>query len=83
MAQENQAFHIRPPEVKVIDGYGAGAAFSAGVIYGFQAGWSLERSARFATAHAGLKCGVAGNAVLAVDVVQEAAGGLPCQPLAL
>ena len=83
VAQENQAFHIRPPEVKVIDGYGAGAAFSAGVIYGFQAGWSLERSARFATAHAGLKCGVAGNAVLAVDVVQEAAGGLPCQPLAL
>ncbi len=32
VAQSGQAFSIRPPKVKVIDVYGAVAAFSAGVI---------------------------------------------------
>ena len=83
VAQGGQAFYIRPPEVKVIDGYGAGAAFSAGMIYGFQAGWPLERCARFATAHAGIGCEVAGHAALAIDVIEKVAEGLPTQPLAL
>ena len=83
VAQGTQLFRIRPPKVKVIDGYGAGAAFSAGVIYGIQAEWPLERSARFATAYAGLKCGMAGSPVLAVDALQETAKGLPSQLLSL
>ena len=83
VAQRNQAFHIRPPEVKVVDGYGAGAAFSAGVIHGLVAGWSLERCARFATAHAGIKCGIAGNARLPVRRVQRVAANLPVRPLTL
>ena len=76
VAQLGRVFCIRPPEVKVRDGYGAGAAFAAGVIYGLQAGWSLEGSARFATANAGLKCGVTGIASLSISEVQQAAAKL-------
>ena len=60
VAQARQAFCIQPPKVRVIDGYGASAAFSAGIIYGFRTGRPLESSARFARAYAGLKCEVMG-----------------------
>ena len=83
VAQNSQAFRISPPQVKVIDGYGAGAAFSAGAIYGILAGWSLEQTGRFASACSGIKCGVAGNAVLPIDMVLKTAALLPCQPLSL
>ena len=83
VAQESQAFRIWPPEVKVIDGYGAGATFSAGAIYGILAGWSLEQTGRFASACSGIKCGVAGNATLPINVVLNAADLLPCQSLSL
>ena len=83
VAQKSQAFRIWPPEVKVIDGYGAGAAFSAGAIYGILCGWSLEQTGRFASACSGIKCGVAGNAVPPIDVIQKGATVLPCQPVSL
>ena len=83
VAQNSQAFRISPPQVEVIDGYGAGAAFSAGAIYGILAGWSLEQTGRFASACSGIKCGVAGNAVLPIDMVLKTAALLPCQPLSL
>ena len=73
VAQGQQAYFVKPPMVRVVDCYGAGAAFSAGIIYGFRAGWSLEASARFATAYAGLKCEVKGIAGLSISEVQEAA----------
>ena len=76
VAQSEQAFSIRPPKVRVIDGYGAGAAFSAGIIYGFLHGWPLERAAQFAAAHAGLQCGVAGNAAFPIRRIQRAATNL-------
>ncbi len=76
VARSGQAFSIRPPKVQVIDGYGAGAAFSAGVIYGFLHGWPLERAAQFATAHASLQCGVTGNAPFPVKRIQRAATNL-------
>ena len=76
VAQSGQAFSIRPARVQVIDGYGAGAAFSAGVIYSFLHGWPLERAARFATAHAGLHCGVTGNAPFQIRRIQRAAANL-------
>ena len=83
VAQSGQAFSIRPPKVQVIDGYGAGAAFSAGVIYGFLHGWPLERAARFATAHAGLQCGVTGNAPFPIRRIQRAATNLEIHASAL
>ena len=83
VARKSEAFRIWPPEVKVIDGYGAGAAFSAGAIYGILAGWSLEQTGRFASACSGIKCGIAGNAPIPIDVVLRTATSLPCQPLSL
>ena len=83
VAQGQQAFCIRPPRVSVRDGYGAGAAFSAGIIYGLRAGWSLESSARFASAYAGLKCEVMGIAELPIREVLKAAATLDVRPLLL
>ena len=83
VAQWQQAYCIKAPRVKVVDCYGAGAAFSAGIIYGFRAGWPLESSARFATAYAGLKCQVAGIAGLSAAEIQETAATLDVRPLSL
>jgi sugar/nucleoside kinase (ribokinase family) len=52
--------------VTAVDGTGAGDAFVAGLLYGCLAGWSLERSARFANAVGAL----ATTAVGAVEGVQ-------------
>ena len=83
VAQGQEAFCIRSPKVRVIDCYGAGAAFSAGIIFGLRAGWSLETSARFASAYAGLKCEVAGIADLPIERVQKAAASVDARPLPL
>ena len=83
VVQGNQAFRIRPPKVRVIDGFGAGAAFSAGIIYGLRAGWSLEDSARFASAYASLKCEVNGIAALSISEVQKVAATVDVRPLTL
>ena len=80
VAQSGQVFSIRPPKVQVIDGYGAGAAFSAGVIYGLLRGWPQERAAQFATAHAGLQCGVTGNAAFSIKRIQRVATNLEIRP---
>jgi sugar/nucleoside kinase (ribokinase family) len=50
-----EAIRVHAPSVHVVDGCGAGATFSAGYIYGYLKGWSLEESARFATSAASLK----------------------------
>ena len=78
-ARGNQAFRVRPPTVAVVDCYGAGAAFSAGVIYGLREGWPLERVARFATAYSGLKCGVTGIAGLSTSEIEAAAATLEAE----
>ena len=83
VAQGREAFCIRPPEVKAIDGFGAGAAFSAGIIYGLRAGWSLENSALFASAYAALKCEARGIAALTVCEVKKAAATMDVRPLIL
>ena len=83
VAKSGQAFSIRPPKVQVIDGYGAGAAFSAGVIYGFLHGWPLERAAQFATAHAGLQCGATGNSAFSIRRIQRAATNLEIRSIVL
>ena len=81
VAQGRQAFCIRPPEIRVMDGFGAGAAFSAGTIYGVRSGWSLENSARFASAYSALKCEGKGMAALPISKVQKAAATLDVRPL--
>ncbi len=83
VAQGRQAYCITAPRVEVVDCYGAGAAFSASIIYGFRAGWPLESSARFGTAYAGLKCQVAGIAGLSAAEIQETAATLDVRPLSL
>ena len=83
VAQGRQAYYITAPRVKVVDCYGAGAAFSAGMIYGFRAGWPLASSARFATAYAGLKCQAAGISGLSAAEIQETASTLVVRPLSL
>ena len=83
VARGRQAFGIWSPKVRVVDGYGAGAAFSAGIIYGLRAGWSLESSAKFASAYAGLKCQLMGIAELPISEVQKAAATLLVRTLPL
>ena len=81
VARKGQAYFVRPPAVKIFDCYGAGAAFSAGIIYGLRAGWSLESTARFASAYAGLKCEVAGIAGLPIGKIEKTAATLDARLL--
>ena len=48
VADAAQTVRVSAPAVDVVDGNGAGSAFSAGFIYGSLRGWTLERRARFA-----------------------------------
>ena len=83
VAHGDEAYLVRPPQVEVVDGNGAGAACSAGVMYGLWSGWSLEEIGRFAAAYAGLKCGISGIAEVSVSDVQKTAASLEAQPLQL
>ncbi|NQU30365.1 MAG: carbohydrate kinase family protein [Anaerolineae bacterium] len=60
VAEGKNAVRVFAPEVKAIDAAGAGAAFSSGFAYGYLQGWSIEKTARFATAAASLKVTRAG-----------------------
>ena len=82
-ARGSRAYRVRPPTVTTIDCYGAGAAFSAGAVYGLREGWPLERLARFATAYAGLKCGVTGIAGLSTSEIEATAATLEARRLSL
>ena len=83
VARGQQAYWVRSPAVEVVDCYGAGAAFSAGIIYGLRRSWSLESVARFASAYAGLKCEVSGIAGLPVSEIQKTAATLDARPSSL
>lgn len=48
--RDGRQFWVHPPEVEVVDATGAGDAFKAGVIYGLQHGWELERAVRWGVA---------------------------------
>ena len=82
-ARGSRAYRVRPPTVTTIDCYGAGAAFSAGAVYGLRVGWPLERVARFATAYAGLKCGLSGIAGLSTSEIEATAATLEARRLSL
>ena len=76
VANARQTVMVLAPVVDVIDGNGAGSCFSAGFIYGSLRGWDLEQCARFATAQASLKCGVAGYKVSSVEAGKRLASTL-------
>ena len=83
IAQGEQSYFVKPPSVEIVDCYGAGAACSAAVIYGLRAGWPLESIARFASAYAGLKCGISGIAGLPISDIQETASSVETRLLPL
>jgi sugar/nucleoside kinase (ribokinase family) len=76
VVQGKEILRIHAPQVEVVDGCGAGATYSAGFIYGWLQGWSLEHSTRFATAAASLKVTRAGLRMWPVNEIQNMAGTL-------
>jgi sugar/nucleoside kinase (ribokinase family) len=69
----NKSWRVWPPQVQVVDGCGAGATFSTGFIYGVIRGWTMEDTARFATAAASLKVAQVGLKVEPVTEVKRLA----------
>lgn len=55
-AQNGGVFVVPAPRVEVAAALGAGAAFSAGMIYATLQGWDFERALRFAVASGSYKC---------------------------
>jgi sugar/nucleoside kinase (ribokinase family) len=83
VVQGEQAIRVEAPQVRVVDGCGAGATFSAGFIYGHLKGWSLEESVRFATAAASLKVTHPGLKMFSIPEIQALAGRLAIERLGL
>jgi bifunctional ADP-heptose synthase (sugar kinase/adenylyltransferase) len=81
VAEGDVAVRVYAPKVKAVDGCGAGATFSAGFIYGYLNGWSLEASARFATAAASLKVTRAGLQMFSVEEIEALAARLRVEHL--
>jgi ribokinase len=76
VAQDQEIVRVFAPQVKAVDACGAGATFSAGFIYGHLKGWTLEESARFATAAASLKVTRAGLQMFPVEQILDVANKL-------
>jgi sugar/nucleoside kinase (ribokinase family) len=71
--QGETIIRVHAPKVKAVDGCGAGATFSAGYIYGYLKGWSLEESVRFAIAAASLKVTRAGLKMFPIKEIKALA----------
>ncbi len=78
-----EAIRVHAPAVKAVDGCGAGATFSAGYIYGYLLGWSLEASVRFATAAASLKVTRPGLQMFPMSEIKNQAEQLPTEHIVL
>jgi sugar/nucleoside kinase (ribokinase family) len=63
-------FHAPAFEVEVVDVTSAGDVFNAGFLYGFLAGWELERVARFANACGAIAVSQVGSAGIISGVAQ-------------
>jgi sugar/nucleoside kinase (ribokinase family) len=72
----SEVVRVHAPSMHAVDGCGAGATFSAGFIYGYLKGWSLEESARFATAAASLKVTRPGLQMFPIVEIKTLAGQL-------
>ena len=83
VARGSEMIRAYAPEVKVVDGCGAGATFSAGFIYGNLNDWSLEDSVRFATAAASLKVTRAGLEMFPIKEIMDLASKIEIEHLAI
>jgi sugar/nucleoside kinase (ribokinase family) len=81
--QGKQVVRVRAPQVKAVDGCGAGATFSAGYIYGYLQGWDMPTSVRFATASASLKVTRPGLQMFPIPEINNLARQLPIECLTL
>jgi sugar/nucleoside kinase (ribokinase family) len=70
-ANQRQIVRAWPIKVDVIDGCGAGATFSAGIIYGYLHEMDLVASVRYATVAAALKVAGAGLEMAPVSTIQS------------
>lgn len=68
-----QTIRVNAPRVSVVDGCGAGAAFSAGFIYAHLRGWDLQRAVRFAIGAGSFKCTRVGLDALPLPAVTRLA----------
>jgi len=71
--EKHRVLRAHAPQVRVIDGCGAGAVFSTGMIYGKVNGWDLGDTVRFATAAAALKVAKVGLDLAPVAEIQRLA----------
>ena len=79
----DEAIRVYAPQMIAVDGCGAGATFSAGFIYGHLRDWSLEESARFATAAASLKVTRAGLEMFPIEEIKALAAKVEIERLAI
>ncbi len=79
VVHHKEAIRVHAPQVKAVDGCGAGATFSAGYIYGYLQGWDMEASVRFATAAASLKVTRPGLQMFPIAEIKDLAGQLPVE----
>jgi sugar/nucleoside kinase (ribokinase family) len=56
LVDDERSLHVQAPRVEVVDGSGAGDAYTAGLIAGHLEGWDVERSLRFASVLGGSAC---------------------------
>lgn len=83
VAKDNQILRVHAPEVKAVDGCGAGATYSAGYIYGHLQGWDLVKTVKFATAAASLKVTRPGLEMFSLDEIQTFASHIQVEYLTI
>jgi sugar/nucleoside kinase (ribokinase family) len=83
VARDNQILRVHAPQVKAIDGCGAGATFSAGFIYGHLKGWDLVQTVKFATAAASLKVTRPGLEMFSLDEIRTFASQIEVEYLTI
>jgi sugar/nucleoside kinase (ribokinase family) len=81
--RDEEIVRVHAPKMRVVDGCGAGATFSAGFILGQLNDWSLEEAVRFATAAASLKVTRPGLQMFPMDKIKSLASQLKVERLSL
>jgi sugar/nucleoside kinase (ribokinase family) len=80
MAGDYQSLRLPAHDVEVVDATGAGDAFAAGFIAGVWQEWSLEKTARFATAVGGM-CVTGVGAAGCISSMEDTLHFMESQPL--
>lgn len=82
-ASRGEILRVFAPSVSVVDGCGAGATFSAGIMYGYLRHWNLQEMTKFAIAAASLKCTVVGPRAFPLALVKGLAKSIRVEHLQL